>query len=48
MGSECCVCHKAIEWMEPGTCHHENGLAHHLACTLTPEMEKDLLNADTN
>ncbi|CAB4182831.1 hypothetical protein UFOVP1439_44 [uncultured Caudovirales phage] len=40
----CIVCSKKIKWMEPGTCQHENGLGHHLACTLTPTMEEEIIN----
>lgn len=43
LATSCCICSKSIKWMEPGTCHHESGLAHHLACPLTPAMEAELV-----
>jgi hypothetical protein len=46
MDKTCCIC--GIEVEETGYCMHENGLTHHLACTLTPEMEEELLKDKEN
>ena len=40
----CIICKVPIGISEPGTCLHENGLIHHLFCTLTPEMEEELVS----
>lgn len=45
MNKTCVIC--SVEVEEIGYCFHENGLVHHLACTLTPEMEEELINDRT-
>lgn len=42
---ECCMCYKAMKFGERGGCWHENGLGHHIECTLTIEIEEEILNA---
>lgn len=46
MKDRCDVCHKPLKFGVPGGCFHETGAAHHISCTLTPEMEEELLNGE--